>query len=108
MSEVSKLLFHGVPDHTAEADLTTGPGAGKVWTVGPMWICNTHSEARKLTLKIYIDASNTRALMFNTTFAPNQPEIVHGLVIAHGHKIIAQQETENAIEITAYGLEGDV
>ena len=72
MSEVSKLLFHGVPDHTAEADLTTGPGAGKVWTVGPMWICNTDSEARTLTLKLYIDASNTRALMYNTTFAANQ------------------------------------
>ena len=104
---VEKVLFHGVPSHTAEADLTTGPGSGKVWIVTALWIANTDSEARTLTLKHYIDASNTRTIIPETTFAAKQTEIIGPLVIQNGQKIIAEQQTENAIEITAYGLEGD-
>jgi len=102
-----KLLFHGIPDHTAEADLTTGPGAGKVWIVTALWIANTNAAAKTLTLKHYIDASNTRTIVPGATFAAKQTEIIGPLVIENGHKIRAEQETENAIEITAYGLEGD-
>ena len=105
---VEKVLFHGVPSHTAEADLTTGPSAVKVWVVTALWIANTDAEARTLTLKHYIDASNTRTIVPEATFAAKQTEIIGPLVIENGHKIIAEQETENAIEIIAYGLEGDV
>ena len=101
-----KVLFHGVPG-TSEADFTTGPASGKVWIVTALWIANTDTEARTLTLKHYIDASNTRTIVPGATFAPNQTEIIGPLVIENGHKIRAEQETENAIEIVAYGLEGD-
>ena len=102
-----KLLFHGIPDHTAEADLSTGPGSGKVWVVTALWIANTNAAAKTLTLKHYIDASNTRTIVPGATFAAKQTEIIGPLVIENGHKIRAEQEEENAIEITAYGLEGD-
>ena len=100
-------MFHGIPDHTAEADLTTGPGSGKVWIVTALWIANTNASANTLTLKHYIDVSNTRTILPEVAFAANQTEIIGPLVIENGHKIIAEQEEENAIEITAYGLEGD-
>ena len=105
---VEKVLFHGVPSHTAEADLTTGPGSGKVWVVTALWIVNTDAEPRALTLKHYIDASNTRTIIPDTTFPAKQAEIIGPLVIQNGHKIRAEQETEDAIEVIAYGLEGDV
>ena len=101
-----KVLFHGVPG-TSEADFTTGPASGKVWIVTALWVANTDSEARTLTLKHYIDASNTRTIVPEVIFAPKQTEIIGPLVIENGHKIIAEQETASAIEITAYGLEGD-
>ena len=107
MSDIPKVLFHGIPDHTTEADLTAGPPSGKVWTVTALWIANTDSVARTLTLKHYIDASNTRTIVPGATFAVKQTEIIGPLVIENGHKVIAEQEEENAIEITAYGLEGD-
>ena len=104
---VEKVLFHGVPSHTAEADLTTGPGSGKVWVVTALWVVNTNAETKKLTLKHYLDASNTRVIIPNTGFPATQTEIIGPLVIQNGQKIKAEQETENAIEIIAYGLEGD-
>ena len=102
-----KLLFHGIPDHTAEADLTTGPASGKVWIVTALWIANTNADAKTLTLKHYIDVSNTRTIVPGASFAAKQTEIIGPLVIENGHKILALQETASAIEITAYGLEGD-
>ena len=101
-----KVLFHGVPG-TTEADFTTGPASGKVWIVTALWIANTNAAAKTLTLKHYIDASNTRTIVPGATFAAKQTEIIGPLVIENGHKIRAEQETASAIEITAYGLEGD-
>lgn len=101
-----KVLFHGVPG-TTEADLTTGPASGKVWIVTALWIANTNAAAKKLTLKHYIDVSNTRTIVTDTEFTAKQTEIIGPLVIEHGQKILAEQETANAIEIIAYGLEGD-
>ena len=100
-----KLLFHGVPA-TTEADITAGPAMGKTWVITALWIVNTAPTDKTLTLKHYIDASNTRTLIPGTPFPAQQTEIIGPLVLEAGHKLRASQGTADAIELIAYGLEG--
>ena len=101
---LAKVLFYGKPG-TTDGDLTTGPGTGKTWLCRAIWLCNTDIAAKKVTLKHYIDVSNTVTLLKDHSIAANDTEIVGPFIMQNGHKIIASQETENAIEVIAYGLE---
>ena len=101
---LAKVLFYGKPG-TTDGDLTTGPAMGKTWLCRAIWLCNTNEAAKKVTLKHYIDATHTVTLVKDHSIAANDTEIVGPCIMQNGHKITASQETENAIEVIAYGLE---
>ena len=101
---LAKVLFYGIPG-TTDGDLTTGPGTGKTWLCRSIWLCNTKLVPKTVTLKHYIDESNTVTLLKDHSIAANDTEIIGPFIMQNGHKIIASQETENAIEVIAYGLE---
>ena len=101
---LAKVLFYGIPG-TADGDLTTGPATGKTWLCRSIWLCNTNVAAKTVTLKHYIYATHTVTLLKDHSIAANDTEIVGPFIMQNGHKIIASQETENAIEVIAYGLE---
>ena len=101
---LAKVLFYGIPG-TTDGDLTTGPATGKTWLCRAIWLCNTNEVAKKVTLKHYIDATHTVTLLKDHSIAANDTEIVGPFIMQNGHKIIASQETADAIEIIAYGLE---
>jgi len=101
---LAKVLFYGIPG-TTDGDLTTGPATGKTWLCRSIWLCNTNVAAKTVTLKHYIDETHTVTLLKNHSIAANDTEIIGPFIMQNGHKIIASQETANAIEIIAYGLE---
>ena len=101
---LAKVLFYGIPGIT-DGYLTTGPATGKTWLCRAIWLCNTNGVAKKVTLKHYIDETHTVTLLKDHSIAANDTEIVGPFIMQNGHKIIASQETENAIEVIAYGLE---
>ena len=101
---LAKVLFYGIPGIT-DGDLTTGPATGKTWLCRSIWLCNTNVAAKTVTLKHYIDATHTVTLLKDHSIAANDTEIVGPFIMQNGHKIMASQETENAIEVIAYGLE---
>lgn len=99
-----KVLFYGKPG-ISEGDLTAGPGINKVWLVRAIWLCNAESAAKTVTLKHYIDETNTITLLKEHSIAANDTEIIGPFIMESGQKILALQETTDAIEIIAYGLE---
>jgi hypothetical protein len=101
---LAKVLFYGKPG-TTDGDLTTGPGTGKTWLCKAIWLCNTNVAAKTVTLKHYIDADSTITLLKDHSIAANDTEIVGPFIMQNGQKIIAAQETADAIEVIAYGLE---
>jgi hypothetical protein len=105
---LEKVLFYGVPDHENIGDLSTGPGTGKVWIVRVIYAANTNSESKKLTLKHYIDSDNVITLIPDEEIQGNERISIGPVVIEHGQKIQAEQETEGAVEVIAYGLEADI
>ena len=102
---LAKVLFYGIPG-TTDGDLTTGPATGKTWLCRSIWLCNTNKlVAKTVTLKHYIDESNTVTLLKEHSIAAKDTEIIGPFIMQNGQKIIASQGTEDAIEVIAYGLE---
>jgi broad-specificity NMP kinase len=100
----AKVLFYGTPG-TTEGDLTSGPGAGKTWLCRSIWLCNNESGAKKVTLKHYINATDTITLLKEHTIDASDTKILGPFIIQNGQKIVASQETAGAIQVIAYGLE---
>ncbi len=111
MAITPKLLFYGVLG-TSEADVTTGPGSNKRWIISKIMATNIDSNYCWLTLKHYIDGSNTRTLVSQYVMNPTNTLGSHvfeygPLVMANGHKIRGLAQTADKIEVVAYGYEED-
>jgi len=100
-----KLLFGGVAG-TGEGDIGSAVGEGKYWVVSAVWISNADEVGRWVTLKHYVDGSNTYTLLSKVWVEAETTIIVGPMVLSAGHKIRALAEVASKLTIVGYGLEG--
>ncbi len=100
-----KILFAGVAG-TNEGDIGSAVGAGKYWVVSALWISNSDTSGRWVTIKHYVDGSTTYTIMSKVWVEAETTIIVGPLVLSAGEKIRALAEVASKLTIVGYGLEG--
>lgn len=101
-----KMLFTAVPG-TSDGELTSGPGASKVWVITNLHMCNTNAADKHVTVyrrRSAVDRYICKALVLPA----GKPNGYGPLVMENGDSLRGLQETASAVEITAFGYETDV
>jgi len=100
----AKVLFYGTPQSTQETVIAVVPTQRK-WIVAKIYLTNTGEEPATITLKHYINSTNTVTLLSNCSIDANKTYELSSIVIEENQKILAKQNTDSAIELIAYGYE---
>ena len=101
----AKVLFYAIPDSTQEVSIATGVPSGLTWIVSKIYMTNVSEETATITIKHDIDSTSTLSLLNNFDIDSNKTHEFGPIVINEGQQILAIQNTEDAIELIAYGYE---
>jgi len=100
----AKVLFYGTPVSEQETIIATVP-TQKKWIVAKIYLTNTGTETTTVTLKHYINSTDTITLLSNCSIDANKTYELSSIVIEENQRILAKQNIDSAIELIAYGYE---